>query len=177
LKTYRKIVNGICGFFEYIAIICLAAMVVVILIQVTGRYLFRNTPGWSEELARQFMITFCFIGIAIGVRDKIHIAMSVVVDILLKRIRLAIEVMGKVLTLVLGLMMSVNMGLVFSNIKDNRLPGTGIPQVWIYVIPTIIGVLVAFLIVYQIYDHFKYGTDEQQAKANKDPLKEIPHDS
>jgi len=150
-----------CDVFEYIAVLCLAAMVVVVLIQVTGRYVFSKTPGWSEEMARVFMIIFSFIGIAIGVRDKIHIAMSVVVDILLKKIRLPIEIFGKLLIMTLGVMMSVNMGRLFSMLQYNRLPGTGIPILWIYIFPTAVGVLMALLAVYQIYDHFKSGTDEQ----------------
>ena len=139
-------------------------MVVVVMVQVTGRYVFSKTPGWSEELARVFMIIFSFIGIAIGVRDKIHIAMSVVVDIILKKIRLPIEIFDKVLIMVLGTMMSLNMGRLFSMLQYNRLPGTGIPILWIYVFPTVVGILMALLAIYQIYDHIKTGTDEDQAK-------------
>ena len=162
MRLYKKIVNLICAVLEFIAILCLVAMVVVVMIQVTGRYIFSNTPGWSEELARQFMIIFSFIGIAIGIRDKIHIAMTVIVDIILKKIRLPIEIFGKILILTMGGMMSINMWRLFSMLKYNRLPGTGIPILWIYTIPTIVGVLISLLAIYQIYDHFKYGTDEEQ---------------
>ena len=162
MHLYKKFVNGFCAVLEFIAILCLVAMVVVVLIQVTGRYVFSNTPGWSEEMARQFMIIFSFIGIAIGVRDKIHIAMTVVVDIILKKFRLPIEIFGKILILTMGVMMSINMWRLYSMLKYNRLPGTGIPVLWIYTIPTVVGFLIALVAFYQIYDHFKYGTDEQQ---------------
>jgi TRAP-type C4-dicarboxylate transport system permease small subunit len=146
-------------------------MVVVVLIQVTGRYVFSNTPGWSEELARQFMIIFSFIGIVIGVRYKIHIALTVVVDNLNKKARLPIEIFGKILILLLGIMMSVNMGPYFTRLKYNRLPGTGLPVGWMYVIPTAMGVLLALIAAYQIYDHFKSGTDEEQ-KLQEKPLEQ-----
>jgi len=164
LNIYKKIVNAVCDFLEIVAIFCLAAMVVSVSIQVTGRYVFKYTPGWSEEMARQFMIIFSFIGIGIGVRDKIHISMTVVVDLLLKKFKLPIEILGKALIVILGIMMSVNMGLLFDKLRHNRLPGTGIPQIVIYVFPTIVGVLISLLALYQIYDHFKYGTDEAQKK-------------
>jgi len=167
LNFYKKVVNRICDVFELIAVVCLAAMVVVVVIQVTGRYVFSNTPGWSEELARQFMIIFSFIGIAIGVRYKIHIALTVVVDNLNRKARLPIEIFGKILILLLGTMMSVNMGPYFTRLKYNRLPGTGLPVGWMYVIPTMIGVLVALIAAYQIYDHFKSGTDEEQKLREK----------
>jgi TRAP-type C4-dicarboxylate transport system permease small subunit len=139
---------------------------VVVTIQVVMRYFFNNAPGWSEELARQFMILFCFIALAIGVRDKIHIALTVITDGPLKRIRLPLEIAGKILIIVLGIMMFINMGPYFTKLKYNRLPGTGIPVGWEYLFPTAVGVLIALIAVYQVYDHFKHGTDEQQMKKN-----------
>jgi TRAP-type C4-dicarboxylate transport system permease small subunit len=165
VKLYKKVVNTICDVFEFIAILCLVAMLVVVMIQVIGRYVFSVTPGWSEELARQFMIIFSFIGMAIGVRDKVHIAMSVVIDLPLRRIKLPVEIGGKILIMALGIMMSINMGLLFTMLRYNRLPGSGIPIVWIYTIPTAVGVLLALIVIYQIYDHFKYGTDDMQKDA------------
>jgi TRAP-type C4-dicarboxylate transport system permease small subunit len=167
LNFYKKIVNRICDVFELIAAVCLAAMVVAVVIQVVGRYVFSNTPGWSEELPRQFMIIFSFIGLAIGVRYKIHIALTVVVDNLNRKAKLPIEIFGKALILLLGIMMSVNMGPYFTKLRYNRLPGTGLPVGWMYVVPTAIGILTALVAAYQIYDHFKSGTDEEQSPREK----------
>ena len=164
MNLYKKIVNGICNVFEFFAILCMVAMVVVVLIQVGGRYFFSNTPGWSEEMARQFMVIFSFIGMAIGVREKIHIALTVVVDNLSAKIKLPIEILGKLIIMTLGIMMSVNMGLLFSKLRYNRLPGTGIPILCIYAFPTVLGILIALIALYQIYDHLKYGTDGEQRK-------------
>ena len=167
MNLYKKIVKQICHGFELFAVLCLTAMVVAVLVQVIGRYVFSKTPSWSEEMARQFMIIFSFIGIAIGVRDKIHIGLTIVVDNLKKIFKLPIEILGKILTMLLGIMISINMGLLFSRLRYNRLPGTGIPILIIYVFPTAIGILVAFMSIYQIYDHFKYGTDEEQARKEE----------
>jgi TRAP-type C4-dicarboxylate transport system permease small subunit len=167
LNLYKKIVNGICGAFEFFAVLCLAAMVVSVFVQVTGRYVFSKSPAWTEEMARVFMIIFSFIGIAIGVRDKIHIGLTVVVDSLNRKIRLPIEIFSKLLVILLGIMMSVNMGLLFRMLQYNRLPGTGLPILVIYAFPTAIGVLLALIAAYQIYDHFRFGTDEEQALAKE----------
>jgi TRAP-type C4-dicarboxylate transport system permease small subunit len=162
LDLYKKLVNGICAVFEIIAAISLGAMVVVVSIQVVMRYVFANTPGWSEEVARQLMILFCFIAMALGVRDKIHIALTIIVDRLLTRIKLPLEIIGKVLILLMGVMRSINMGPYFTKLRYNTLPGTGMPVGWQYLIPTAVGVLIALIAVYQIYDHFRGGTDEEQ---------------
>jgi TRAP-type C4-dicarboxylate transport system permease small subunit len=164
VNLYKKIINLICAVFEVIAALSLGAMLVVVTIQVVLRYFFNNAPGWSEELARQFMILFCFIAMALGVRDKIHIALTIIVDRGLKKFILPLEILGKILILIMGIMMSINMGPYFTKLKDNRLPGTGIPVGWEYLFPTMVGVLIALIAVYHIYDHFKYGSDEAQLK-------------
>ncbi|MDR1575341.1 MAG: TRAP transporter small permease [Treponema sp.] len=166
MNTYKKIVNCICTVFEIIAALSLGAMLVVVTIQVVLRYFFNNAPGWSEELARQFMILFCFIAMALGVRDKIHIALTIIVDRLFKKFTLPLEITGKILVLVMGIMMSINMGPYFTKLRYNRLPGTGIPVGYEYFFPTAVGVLIALIAVYQIYDHFRYGTDEAQRKQD-----------
>jgi TRAP-type C4-dicarboxylate transport system permease small subunit len=142
-------------------------MLVVVSIQVVLRYFFNNAPGWSEELARQFMILFCFIAMALGVRDKIHIALTIIADRALKKFILPLEIIGKVLIFIMGVMMSINMGPYFTKLKYNRLPGTGIPVGYEYFFPTAIGVLIALVAVYQIHDHFRYGTDEEQRKQGE----------
>jgi TRAP-type C4-dicarboxylate transport system permease small subunit len=162
METYKKIINRVCAVFEIIAALSLAAMLVVVTIQVVMRYFFNNAPGWSEEMARQFMILFCFIAMALGVRDKIHIALTIIVDRGLKKLVFPLEITGKILIFGMGIMMSANMGPYFTKLKDNRLPGTGIPVGYQYLFPTAVGVLIALIAVYQIYDHFRHGTDEQQ---------------
>ena len=168
MKLYKKIVNWIAHAFEHFAILCMICMFVVVLIQVTGRYVFNYTPRWSEEIARQCVIIFTFIGMAIGVRDKMHIGLTIIVDLMHKKIQLVIEILGKLLIMTLGIMISINMSLLFSMLKYNRLPGSGIPILYIYAFPTAIGVLVALIAVYQVYDHFKYGTDEEQKKLQEE---------
>jgi len=165
LKYYKKIVNGICHVFESIAVFCIAAMLVVVMIQVVGRYFFKSTPGWTEEVARQLMILFSFIGMAMGVRNKGHIALSVFVDNVLgskRKLVLSIETCGKILLVVMGIMMSINMRPFITILRYNRLPATRMPVGYVYVFPTLVGILIALIALYQVYDHFKYGTDEEQ---------------
>ena len=164
---YKKITLGICKFFEIIAALSLVAMLVVVIINVIMRYFFSSAPGWGEELARQFMIIFCFIGIALGVRDKLHIALTIVVEKLLKKFTLPIEIFNKFLTFCLGIMMSAFMGPYFEKLKYNRLPGSGIPVGYIYIFPTMVGILISLVALYQIYEYFKYGTDEKQKTMNE----------
>lgn len=153
--------------FEIIAALSLVAMLVVVVINIIMRYFFNNAPGWGEELARQFMVVFCFIGIALGVRDNLHIALTVVVEHALKKFSLPIEIFNKLLTFILGIMISFFMGPYFTKLQYNRLPGTGIPVGYTYIVPTAVGILISLTAVYQIYDYFRYGTNEQQKELSE----------
>ena len=169
---YKKFVLIICKIFEIVAALSLVGMLVVVMLNVIMRYFFHNAPGWGEEVARQLMIVFVFIGFALGVRDKLHIALTVVVNTFFKKFILPIEIFNKFLTFCLGIMMSVFMGPYFRILRFNRLPGTGLPVGYIYLVPTAVGILISLLAIYQIYDYFKYGTDAQQkALEEKEEIK------
>ncbi|MDR0496260.1 MAG: TRAP transporter small permease [Treponema sp.] len=162
VSIYKKCVLAVCSVFEIIAALSLVGMFVTVFYHVIMRYFFANAPGWGEELARIFMVIFAFIGVALGVRDKLHIALTLFAEGPLRKILLPMEIFAKFLILVLGIMMSSFMGPYFTMLKYNRLPGTGMPVGYQYLVPTVIGVLVSLIALYQIYDHFKYGTDENQ---------------
>jgi TRAP-type C4-dicarboxylate transport system permease small subunit len=164
VNYYRKIVRGICLVFEIIAAISLVGMFVVVFYNVIMRYFFANSPGWAEELARQFMVVFAFSGMALGVRDKLHISLTIVAERALKKFMLPLEIIGKILIIILGILMSIFMEPYFTMLRYNRLPGSGIPAGYTYVFPTAVAVLISLLALYQLYDHFRHGTDEQQKK-------------
>ena len=168
VRLYKKIISAICIVFESIAVISLILMFAAVVIQVIGRYFFMHTPGWTEEAARQLMVVFSFIGIAIGVKNKIHIAISFFADNMPRTPRLVIETAGKALVLVMGIMMSMRTYPFFVVLRYNRMPGTGMPVSWRFIFPTMAGILIALIAAYQIYDHFKYGTDEEQKQRQLD---------
>ena len=48
--------------------------------QVVGRYFLNYAPAWCEELARYLFIWVVFIGSPIGVRERGHMALMVIID-------------------------------------------------------------------------------------------------
>ena len=167
ISVYKKIVCGICKFMEILAAVSLVAMLLIVLYNIIMRYCFANSPRWAEEIARQCVVIFCFISIALGIRDKIHISLTIIADNLFKKILLPLEIFNKFLVFILGIMMSLFMGPYFTMLRHNRLPGSGIPVGYIYIFPTVVGVLISLISIYQIYEHFRYGTDEEQKNLAK----------
>ena len=49
----------------------------VVFLQLVARYVFNNSPGWTEEIARYLLIGVTFIGSVLAMRKGTHIAVEV----------------------------------------------------------------------------------------------------
>ena len=61
-------------------IFLMVAVIAVASGQVFGRYVLDYAPSWFEELARYLFVWVVFIGAPIGIRERSHMAIMVVVD-------------------------------------------------------------------------------------------------
>jgi TRAP-type transport system small permease protein len=64
----------------WVCIGLLAAIFVVMVLQVTCRYVLGSPLVWSEELARYLYIWVCFLGAPIALRRGNHIAITLFID-------------------------------------------------------------------------------------------------
>ena len=58
---------------EHLCALLVAAMVVLLFIQVVGRYVFDNPPDWTEELARMVFIYLTFVGGSLAIVRNAHL--------------------------------------------------------------------------------------------------------
>src|SRR5262249_38740283 len=58
---------------EHLCALLVAAMVVLLSIQVVGRYAFADPPDWTEELARMTFIYLTFVGGALAIVRNAHL--------------------------------------------------------------------------------------------------------
>ena len=63
------------------------AITILTFYQVITRYVFNNASSWSEEAVRYLFVWVSMIGIAIGIREKVHIG----IDIFVKRLPIPIK--------------------------------------------------------------------------------------
>jgi len=61
---------------EVIIFLSLAAMSVIIALQVVMRYAFQSSLSWSEEIARYLFIWLIYIGISYGAKKSAHISVT-----------------------------------------------------------------------------------------------------
>ena len=70
----------------------LAVMVVLLFIQVFGRYALSDPPDWTEELARAVFIYLTFVGGALAIVRNAHLKIETLHDRLSPTARLSLDV-------------------------------------------------------------------------------------
>lgn len=84
-------------FEEAIVVLLLAAMSLLIGLQVFMRYVMGASLSWSEELSRYFFIWATYLGTAYAVRKDAHIRVTMVSDSLPERGRIALRILSHML--------------------------------------------------------------------------------
>ncbi|SNT75755.1 TRAP transporter small permease [Paracoccus seriniphilus] len=85
---------------KWAIVIGMAAMVVVVFLQIASRYLLSISLGWSEEVARLLFISIVFLGAAVLARQQAHLTVTVILDQCGWRLRAALTALASLVGLV-----------------------------------------------------------------------------
>lgn len=69
----------------------LAAMLVVIVLQVASRYVFNNSLSWTEELSKSLMVWCAFLVAPWALRSSAHVGIDMFVEAMPKRGKFLVE--------------------------------------------------------------------------------------
>lgn len=146
LPPANLLFNRVCAVISKISLmIAIAGLVVLILavqLQVVGRYVFNDTPTWTEALALQLVLFITALGVAVGVRDAGHIGLDSLVGLLPDWMRMKIEILIHLLVALFGAIM-VSSGWLWTRLKWDELdPMLGLPAGLDYLALVIAGVLI-----------------------------------
>jgi len=82
---------------NWLAALALAAVLVFTASQVLDRYLFKSTFNAHDQLARIALVALTFVGIAIGIRDRVNVRIEVLAHLASSRVN---RIVQGVLTLI-----------------------------------------------------------------------------
>jgi len=134
LITSDKVVEGC-------AIGMLLAMVLIVFVQVITRKLFSFVFFWSEEVTLLCLTWFSFMGIAIGFREGLHLAMDMVSGFLPKRVDRILDKIINLTTFAFGVYLLI-WGWEFAQLmSESTLAATKLPNSVQYLVVPITGVL------------------------------------
>jgi len=122
---------------KVICVTLLAAMSVLIVVQVFFRYVLQNSLSWSEELARYMFIWLIYIGISYGVKMRKHIAVDAVYTVMPKKVKPFYGLLGDLAFLAFAVLVVIY-GLDVMNqiIASGQVsPGAHIPMSIVYSAP------------------------------------------
>jgi TRAP-type C4-dicarboxylate transport system permease small subunit len=142
LKLLKKIALAIDTFFESFSMLALLAMIVIVTVQVLTRKLFNFVLYWSEEVTLLLLVWFSFLGIAIGFREHLHMAIDTFTAKLPKKFNWWLDRFIYACTFAFGMYLIIS-GTEFTQLmNESTLAATKLPNSVIYVVMPITGVLV-----------------------------------
>ncbi len=148
METYKKILDNVFIWALRLAMVLLIAMVIIVFTNVVLRYGFNSGIRWSEEVALIIVIWFTFIAMALGVKENLHINITVLPKKLPRIFNDALNILKYVLEIFIGIILFYyGIGLT-QNANRSRLPATGITNAINYIIVPIAAV---FIILYAFY--------------------------
>ena len=150
MKIYKKAIDTLCKGLEIVAATMLATMVLIIFYHVIMRYFFNQAPSWSEEVSLQLMIWFCFIAMLLGVQDRVHISIELFVRKLSPKMLFVVELFDKLCILAFGGITGYYIIPYINKLRNNKLPATGMPANYQYIILVVVGFLILLVVTEQI---------------------------
>lgn len=148
----RKLANWLNNITERLGIVFLILMLLIVSMQVITRLTIKTTPRWAEEVAAMMMVCFSFLGIAIGVKEKIHIAISFLTDIMPEKIRKAVLLIDELLVMFFGAsVLWFGARLIYST-RTSTMPATEWPAYTQYLILPLVGAAVIIYCIVNIID-------------------------
>jgi C4-dicarboxylate transporter DctQ subunit len=132
---------------ETVSALLLAAVVMIVLIQVVARYVFQLPISWPEELARYTSVWLTFIGAAAAAGRHQQITVDLLTPILPHRAKSAMKVVATVCGLLAVGLLVWAVQPMFGIAGLSASPATGIQARWVYLsLPIGVGMLAVFLL-------------------------------
>ena len=132
--------NGFHSLLVVLAKILLVAMVLIISVNVFLRYVMNSGLAWSEEIALLLVVWFAFIAMAMGVRQNLHIHLSILPDNLPDRLEFLLRKLRSIVILFSSTIFLYYGWILTRFTLRSILPATGIPAGVLYVIVPIAAV-------------------------------------
>jgi TRAP-type transport system small permease protein len=121
----------------------LVLLILAVLYQVIGRYIFNDTPTWAESGAVLLVLYVTMLGMAVGVRDAGHIGLESLLVLAPDAVRQKMELLIHALVLVFGVVMAWQCATLAQSVAAYKIPTLGLSEAFKYAPPSIAGALVA----------------------------------
>src|SRR5260221_7033865 len=127
----------------YLACICLAGLLIVVVYGVVLRYVFNDAPPYVEQVALLLVISVAMFGAAAGVRDAGHIGLDSLVAMLSAKMQFWCGIVVCVLGVVFGLALLAGSAEMAISTYASTIPTLGLSEAFRYLPVLLGGILIA----------------------------------
>ncbi len=140
---------------SYIAMIFLVIMIVIVSTTVFTRYVFNYTFRWTDEVALLMMIWFGFIGLALGVKNSIHLSIEYFMSLVPDKYQKFIYQIENVAVGTFGWFMLKYGYQLYDRTKITRLPATQWSRGLLFIMLPVSGLLVLIYSIAKLFNIIK----------------------
>jgi TRAP-type C4-dicarboxylate transport system permease small subunit len=144
------------------------ALATIVFAQVVARYVFGNSIGWSEEVARALLVAITFLGCAIAMRRNTHIAIEVAFAYLPAGVARVLVTVIDVLKIALSGALTY-MGYVLTVTTRQKLTSIDVSKAWLYGPVTAFLALMTVFAVLVAWRHWRTGKADISADTGATP--------
>lgn len=153
----QKFENILFKFIYYLCAFLMFLMVTIIFSQVVARYIFHHSLYWSEEIGRYLFIWITFIGAALALREKAHVAIDSFVKMMPVFLQKVVRIIAFLAMLAFSLVMTYTGWNMLQYGTHQVSAATQMPMYYVYLVLPVSGLLIAFYILKNFYEEFKSG--------------------
>jgi len=139
---------------EKILIFLMGAMFITVLVQIFYRYIFvhffKVSLPYTEELARYLTIWIAYLGVAVGLKEGIHVSFDLLYNKLSSKGKRLLYIIERILMLYFVLVVLIVGWELLGCISNNVSAAMRIPMVWVYSAPWIGSWLILFRLLVQL---------------------------
>ena len=162
MNTYTKVCAALSRWSLRAAVLGLVVLIACVQWQVIGRYLFNDSPTWTEPVALMLVLYITALAVAVGVRDSGHLGMESLVMLLPKAAQRVAEALIHVCVLAFAILMALA-GWEWLTLKwDEPKPMLGVSEGLDYLPLVISGVLIVLFCIEHLIAVFR-GQDVEEA--------------
>ncbi|MEL6662359.1 MAG: TRAP transporter small permease [Pseudomonadota bacterium] len=156
----RTILDGLSRLSLFISSVCIVAMTAIITYQVIARYVFNDSPAWSERLSLVLLAYLVFFGAAVGVHERYHIRIDAVRNAVPARLGWLFDILAHLAVAIAGLVMVFAGWQLTTTLWDFAIPALGIPR-GVALLPILIaGGLITLFSAAHLFDVVRTSPEE-----------------
>jgi TRAP-type C4-dicarboxylate transport system permease small subunit len=150
LATYSRLLDILAATALWIGGTGLVLMTAAIAWQVWGRFILNDTPSWTEPVSLFLMLWFILLVAAVGVRERFHLGLDLIRDIVPEPVRVAMDLVSYLCVGGFGAAMAFYGWELAAGTWSATIPILGIPEGTTYSALVVAGILIVLFALEQV---------------------------